>query len=489
MKLRWTLMLVFSLVFLGFVLWFRPAGPPIGKMVPEGTMLVASFSNPAETMELLDRSGVFTQIAETYDLKLKPNQVQLAMAAFNLAVIMGKHPATGDRFLVFALDYGPTIRFFSLKERPGLYRAGELLCFSESACAKKMGRYMLAGTQKDLESYIGALDAGLLDDPAVVASLSRFFGRGRVALFVTDVAPLSEVFKRASDLDISLLVDFESFAGVGLAGELDESGLHLAGELFSRGGGRVLKLDPTRKLKLVDPVRTQASLSFRLESTQLFKELFARALGVGGGGRGALAQMQQMVIDSFVGTLSGSVAAAVSQDGSSWALELSRPEEMRSYLALVKRSMTGESELASDYIELVLPDGERTVVSKGDWLVIGSDRDAAATLLGQLEQADTGGPYALWASFWIPGIATDGPAMVYLHGEGANLVEGYVPKAMVETLPTAPEIARAKRYKLVARIVYLSVLAIALALVGLSVYKLARLARPRRERRPSSRTA
>ncbi|HDH96701.1 MAG TPA: hypothetical protein ENF73_03130 [Proteobacteria bacterium] len=161
---------------------------------------------------------------------------------------------------------------------------------------------------------------------------------------------------------------------------------------------------------------------------------------------------------------------------------------MRSYLALVKRSLTGVSEMGADEIELEMPAG-RTVISRGDWLVVGTDRKIADAFMTHLERADVGGPYALWASFWIPGVATDGPAMVYLYGEHANLIKGYAPKAMVPALPTAPQIARAKRYKLVARTVYLLVLAVALGLVGLSIYKLVRLSGPRRERQPSNRTA
>ena len=489
MRLRWTIVLVLSVAFFCFVLWFEPAGPSIEKMVPKGTVLVAAFSNPARTMETLDRTGMFSQIAEAYNLKLRPRQVQLAMAAYRLVIIAGRNPNTLRKFAVFAFDYGPTIRMFSLKERPGLYRAGELLCFSEKACAKKQGRYMLAGTRANLESYLDAVKQGLLDDETLVTNLKNFFARDEITLFVVSLKPVIDAFKAASDLDLSLLINTDSFAGIGIAAHIDETGLNAAGEIFSRDGRPVFRLDSTKKLALVEPAGAQVSLSFRLESIDLFEQLFANALNMKLNTGGMIGQLRKLIIESFVSTLSGEVAAALTSEESAWALNLARPDEMRSYLELVKRSLTGDLSPSGDRIEFTLPKGERTVIYEGDWLVVGTSDRAAKALMKLLKQADTGGPYALWASFWIPGIATDGPAMVYIKGKNARFIEGYVPKAMVPTLAPAPEIVRAKRYKLVARIIYALALALALWMAGLSIYKLVRYARPRQERQPSNRTA
>lgn len=489
MKLRWTIILSLAVALLLFVVLLRPFGPAIDDMAPKGTVFVATFSNPAKTMEVLDRSGVFMQVLDFYKLKPLPSQVQLALIANKLVVIFGRHPQTKDRFLVFAFDYSPTTKLISLKEKGGIYRSGELYCFSDKACAKKHGRYMLAGTKADLESYVSALTAGLVEDEAAVANLKNVFVRSEITLFLFSFEPVVEALKEAGDLDLSLLVDPKSFAGLGIFGDIDETGIHIAGEIFSRTGKQVLKLDASKNLPLLEPTKTKMSLAFNLGSVKTLENMFERALGVRTEGDGVAAQLRKMVIESFVSTLSGKAAAALTKTGTSWALELSRPEEMRSYLALLKRNLTGEDEFDSNRIELVFPPKNRTVICEGKWLVIGSQRDAASALLAEIKSAQVGGPYGLWLSFWAPVVEVDGPTMIYIYGQKSNLIKGYVPKAMVPKLPLAKEISRSKTYKLVVRFIYYGALTLAIALIGLSVYKLSKLSRPRRERRPSSRKA
>jgi len=489
MKLRWTIIFGISIVFFAFVIWFRPFGPSISDMAPKGTALVASFSNPAKTMEILDRAGVFTQLVKFYNVKPLPSQVLLALMADRLLIIFGKNLTTNDKFMVFALDYGPAARLFRLKESGQMHRVGELLCFSEMACAKKFGRYMLAGSQVALESYASALKSGTIDDPAEVENLKSLASRGEFALFLASFDPLVEGLKKAGDLDLSLLVDAKSFAGMGVFGNLDETGLQITGEIFSRTDKSVFKLDSTQKLPLLEPKKSAISLSFDIDSPKLFEKLFAKTLNVRTEGTDVGAKLKQLVLQSFVGTLSGKLCASLAKGGTAWALELARPDEMRSYLALLKRSVTGESESDTERLELTFQNSTRAVISEGKWLVIGSDKGAAETLLEQITKADVGGPYAFWASFWTPGVATDGPTMVYIYGPKSNLIKGYVPKAMIPRLPLAREILHAKRYKLAAHIIYYGVLALSIGLVVTSGYKLFKLSRPHRERRPSNKKA
>lgn len=489
MKLRWTIILLLAVALLSFVIWLTPFGPAIEDMVPKGTALVVKFSNPVKTMEILDRAGVFMQVLNFYKLKPLPSQVQLALVANKLVIILGKHPNTGERFLIFAFDYSPTTKFISLKERGGVYRSGELFCFSERACAKKLGRYMLAGTKADLESYLSALKNGLVEDDAVIENLKTSLDRGEMALFLFSFESIVETLKGAGDLDLSLLVDSKSFAGMGIFGNVDETGIHIFGEIFSRAGKQALKLDASKKLPLLEPTKTVVSLSFNIGSTGLFTKMFERALGVQTEGGGLSAQLRRMVISSFVSTLSGKAAAALAKNGTSWALELSRPEEMRSYLALLKRNLTGEDEFDSDRIELVFPSKNRTVICEGKWLVIGSEPEAAKALLTQIKSAQVGGPYGLWLSFWTPVIATDGPTMIYIYGQKSNLIKGYFPKAMIPRLPLAKEISRSKVFKLIVRIIYYGVLTFAVALIGLSIYKLAKPLKRQQERQPLSKKA